>query len=165
MSFNLAKFRQQHQKRQEVVRQAAISRAHNIVTKTIINGWRQRAKRDAIPFLLTQAQLAEMWVGQNGHCAVTGRMMTVNKNDPCKVSLDRVDPSMGYSANNVRFVCTSVNFARHTMSDDDLRKMLRDMQHIDSLRKLARTRPGAGNWLQKLGKQEWASIFGRGGRA
>jgi hypothetical protein len=131
------------------------------ISASIFGGWRRRAKRDNIKFALTIDQLDKMWSMRNGHCVVTGRQMTTTKNDPHKVSLDRVDSSKDYELANVRLVCASVNFARHTMTDDELRDLLQDMVYIDSLRKkLGKTKTG-GSWYTRLSIAEYKRIFGR----
>src|SRR5580704_8379307 len=69
---------------------------------SVLNGWRQRAKRDKIIYKLKPADLESIWVAQRGLCAVTARPLNLLKKDPCRVSLDRVDPSKAYTIDNVR---------------------------------------------------------------
>lgn len=175
-TFNLRKFKEA----QEAKAAAADAAAANVVadepakkrrknatsTKNlpgwVLNGWRQRAKRAKIHYDLQPAQLEAMWVEQRGFCAVTGRPMNLTKNDPCRVSVDRVDPAKGYMVDNVRLVCTSVNYARHTLTDDDLKELLKDMQWIDRLREARNKWKGSGNWYTDgVLRPQWEKIFGR----
>ncbi len=127
--------------------------------KACFNGWKGQAKRRRKKFHLTFQDIQQIWIAQNGHCAVTGQAMTFTKKDVNKVSLDRVDSSGDYSYNNVRMVAVKVNYARHTYSDDDLRTILKDMEHIDRLRKAL---SGGKNWFKRaVLLPEYIKIFGR----
>src|SRR5437764_545457 len=125
------------------------------IPMTVFSGWEDRATRDEIEFAMTIEDVERIWVEQNGKCAVTGRPLTLTTNDPCRVSLDRVDSNAGYRLENVRLVCTSVNYARHTMTDDDLRKLLQDMQWIDTLRERLKGKPVGGNWWTAELHKDW----------
>jgi len=141
-------------------RKNATSTEH--LSGSVLNGWRQRARRDKIVYSLKPADIEAIWVAQKGLCSVTARPLNLTKNDPCRVSLDRVDPSKAYTVDNVRLVCTSVNYARHVLTDDDLRKLLEDMHEVDRLRQARDKWKGSGNWYaDKVLRPEWERVFGR----
>lgn len=76
---------------------------------------------------LTVEYLKELWDQQNGICPFTGWKLILpqdasnwdNKN-PRNASLDRIDNSMGYVKDNVRFIAVMANLARGTFSDDQV---------------------------------------------
>lgn len=62
------------------------------------------------------------WRSQRGRCVVTGWEMTWNKGTvlPTSISLDRIEPKGGYSADNLRLVCHAVNAFKGRMSDAEM---------------------------------------------
>jgi hypothetical protein len=53
--------------------------------------------------------LFDIWVDQNGRCAYSGVPLSVERNHPHKVSLDRIDSKIGYCVDNLQLVSASVN--------------------------------------------------------
>lgn len=68
-------------------------------------------------FQLSPQQLASKMRDTKGRCEVTGLLFTRNKTDtrarqrPFIHSVDRIDSSKGYTPDNIRIVCFSVNMA------------------------------------------------------
>lgn len=67
------------------------------------------------------------FAAQKGRCALTGIPMTWRKGTvlPTSISLDRIDPTGGYSADNLRLICHAVNAFRGRMSDAQMFEMAR----------------------------------------
>jgi hypothetical protein len=68
-------------------------------------------------------QLVEMWELQDGKCAISGVTMTrlpFGDDEMTNASIDRIDNTRGYCADNVRLVCTIVNYMRHKLNDTEL---------------------------------------------
>lgn len=74
---------------------------------------------------ITIAELFDLWKRQQGRCALSGVEMTWRKGRilPTSISLDRVDGQKGYTVDNVRLVCYSVNALRHIGSDEEMLAM------------------------------------------
>jgi hypothetical protein len=69
----------------------------------------------------TLAHLLELLEKQDGRCAVTRKVFTFGGDGAgTNVSIDRIDSNKPYSANNVRLVCSAVNYMKHRMNDDEL---------------------------------------------
>jgi len=72
---------------------------------------------------LTETYIETMWKTQKGKCALSGIDMVISKwkerNTPYTVSIDRIDSSKGYYANNVQLVCYSMNIAKNNFSNED----------------------------------------------
>lgn len=73
-------------------------------------------------------QLAEIFERQQGKCPLTGWDLELPKNTSDwhktesikRASLDRIDSSKGYTADNVRFVSVIANFAKNKYTDEDV---------------------------------------------
>lgn len=72
------------------------------------NESKHSAKKEGKGFTLTQEQLKDLYIHQDGKCAVTGFPMTYilthEKRYFYNISIDRIDCSKGYSNDNVRLV-------------------------------------------------------------
>lgn len=73
----------------------------------------------------TVDDLMQKWNEQSGCCALTGIKMTWAKGTvlPTSLSLDRINPNGGYSADNVRLVCHAINAFRGRMTDAEMFQM------------------------------------------
>lgn len=86
--------------------------------------------RRVIPFSLTKADLQNMWDSQKGVCAISGLTMTIDKNCPKCVSLDRKDSSGDYSVGNVQLVCRFMNLAKHTHSNEVMTNLISEIRAL-----------------------------------
>jgi hypothetical protein len=87
-----------------------------------------RARQKNIPFSITHDNLAAMVQVQGYACALTsipfdfdrtGRREKLRRK-PFRPSVDRIEPSLGYVAGNVRVVCAAVNMALNEWGEDVL---------------------------------------------
>jgi hypothetical protein len=62
--------------------------------------------------------LFDIWVEQNGLCAYSGVPLNTEVNHPHKVSLDRIDSSIGYVSGNLQFVSASVNRMKQEFDEE-----------------------------------------------
>lgn len=73
---------------------------------------------------VTPELLIALWEKQEGRCAVTGRPMThmrgIGHCVKTNVSIDRIDSSIGYTADNIRLVCRVVNVMKWTSTDQEM---------------------------------------------
>jgi hypothetical protein len=84
-----------------------------------------RSKTKKKQFDLDIEFLLEMFEKQNGRCALTDINFSFEKPknyrvDPWTISLDRINSKLGYTKDNVRLVCTIVNFALNEWGEDNL---------------------------------------------
>lgn len=73
---------------------------------------RTRAQNKNRVFDITKEDLMELWNKQEGKCAISKLPMTYtidNGRNPYNVSVDQINPSKGYTKDNVQLVCMSVN--------------------------------------------------------
>lgn len=84
---------------------------------------RKRAKKRNLPYNLDYGFVYKMWEKQNGVCAMTGIPFTIDseekgKTQPFAPSIDRIDPSLGYTRENVRLICYVVNCCLHDFGEE-----------------------------------------------
>lgn len=80
------------------------------------NKLKKSAENRKIPFTVTIEFLWDLFIKQNGICAITGDKIESIK----KASLDRIDSNKGYVKNNVQWVTYQANVSKHVMSMDQL---------------------------------------------
>lgn len=118
--------------------------------KKIVNDARQRCKLSKhlnreISCEVTVDDIFNIFKFQNGLCALTGIELTytamTERDDssnhilnPLNMSIDRVDPDIGYTLNNVRLVCAIVNKIKWTMFDEDLLILCHNIDVTTNLR-------------------------------
>lgn len=100
--------------------------------------WRQKSPRQSLNVSLhgalarcrtenpaTLNQLMALWESQRGRCVISGVEMTWARGKilPTSVTLDRIDPTQGYSIWNIRLVCHAVNSFRGRMTDEAMYNM------------------------------------------
>lgn len=100
--------------------------------------WRQSSPRQSLNVTLrgalarkptenpaTLQDLMNLWGEQEGCCAVTGIKMTwaQGKLLPTSITLDRIDPTAGYTISNIRLLCHAVNAFKGQMNDDEMFNM------------------------------------------
>jgi hypothetical protein len=92
----------------------------------ILRGARSRAKETGIPFDLTVESLT--WPT---HCPVFGVQLTYNghqaKRDT-RASLDRKDPNLGYTKENVRVISMRANRIKSDATQDELEAIIKYMR-------------------------------------
>ncbi|MBB3411914.1 hypothetical protein FHT87_005881 [Rhizobium sp. BK316] len=93
--------------------------------KTLIG----REYPDSLPMAELLSLAADLWVRQDGRCALTGQKFELRANDEGgvqddRVSLDRIDNLRGYAFDNVQLVTQFANRARGTLSCDAVRLRL-----------------------------------------
>lgn len=75
------------------------------------------------------ALVSHLWEVQNGRCVLTGQLFDLRTNEDSgqqadRVSLDRIDNSIGYAEGNVQLVTQFANRARGTLSIEGARRRL-----------------------------------------
>jgi len=94
----------------------------NIMFGRAVSNARNRAAKKNIAFDLSKEDVMEMFEGQGGRCYYSGIKLNVVKSDetrthdPFKMSLDCVDPKLGYVKGNVVWCAYCVNALKLKMS-------------------------------------------------
>lgn len=112
-------------------RQCKLARARNRVARTpqsylehLIKKSKARVKTRKVKdedYTLTLPDLIDLWEQQEGRCALSNIVMTHHKDGQGpidhNVSIDRKDPHLGYTPENVQLVCYRANIMRHDLSE------------------------------------------------
>ena len=91
---------------------------------TTTNDIRSRAKRNSIPFALTKAMLRLMFTDQCGVCVYCGCKFDMNgtrHDHRASPSVDRLDPTLGYTTDNVVLCCHRCNAIKNDATLLELR--------------------------------------------
>ena len=98
----------------------------NIMFGRAVANARSRAAKKGLPFELTRDEIMIMFEEQNGRCFYSYIKLNVVKSDasrthdPFKMSLDCVDPSLGYVKDNVVWCAYCVNALKLKMSKESM---------------------------------------------
>lgn len=77
------------------------------------------AKTRNLEVNITHEYLNELYIKQNGKCALTGQPLTCNKT-LCDISVDRIDSNKNYTKENVQLVLDSANQRKADLSNKEL---------------------------------------------
>ena len=92
--------------------------------RTFINRFRKRAAGRNIHWNYSVNALIKQWTMQGGICSLTGAVLRFaissywHERGLTNVSLDRIDSTRGYTANNVQLVHKQANTAKSNTSDE-----------------------------------------------
>ena len=106
--------------------------------KYSLNKARSRSKSRGEITDLTLEYLKEIWENQNGLCPYTNIKMEMPrssqdediKKSPTKLSLDRIDPSIGYIKGNVEFVCYCVNVMKNDFTKEQMINFINQIKNF-----------------------------------
>jgi hypothetical protein len=93
---------------------------------------RHRKTRRNHKVKITLQDLLQQWYKQNGKCALTGWTMTHEPSvkTATNVSIDRVDPALDYTADNISLVCSVVNYAKWRFTQDEFVDMCKAVANM-----------------------------------
>lgn len=80
---------------------------------------KSRAKKYNIPFDLDVDFLLEMYEDQDRKCNLSGEEMTLGKDYWSAVSVDKIDPYLGYIKSNVQLLTQRVNLMKSNLSNEE----------------------------------------------
>mgnify|MGYP000959899167 CR=1 FL=1 len=81
----------------------------------------KKMKRSRVlEFDIDAAYLLSLYETQKGLCAISKYVMTYPECTLFSISVDRIDPSKGYTRDNVQLVCQGINFAKNKYSNEDM---------------------------------------------
>ena len=81
-----------------------------------------RARRRETEFSLDKQDLIDLWIAQEGRCALSGVVLTHHRDGSGKKdfngSIDRINNLKGYHITNVQMVAYRVNIMKNTLPED-----------------------------------------------
>lgn len=97
------------------------------LSKTRFNGFRNNAKTRNLSFDLTIEQLWDLYLAQDGKCALTGMDIGFTSANKATASLDRIDSTKGYTLHNVWWLHSDVNFAKQSLTVNEFVELCRNV--------------------------------------
>lgn len=86
-------------------------------------GCRSRSRKKKLDFNISEEDIKDLWIKQNGLCAISGIKMNhsvLKGKVKTNLSVDRIDPLLGYIKGNIQLVCNIVNIMKSNMPTKDL---------------------------------------------
>jgi len=83
---------------------------------------RRSATQRNLEFEISARDLSALWDKQQGRCAITNREMNqlkAGKTDFFTASVDRIEPHIGYTLNNIRFILHGLNTIKQDKTNDE----------------------------------------------
>lgn len=102
-----------------------ISPSLQAFVKQVMNGIRSGAAPRGIVCAIDDDDVLDLWLQQEGRCALSGLPMTCKKWDKAKMSVDRIDSAGNYTRDNVQLVCAVINVMKNDMSQGAFRALCR----------------------------------------
>nr|QBK93202.1 MAG: hypothetical protein LCPAC403_03360 [Pithovirus LCPAC403] len=86
--------------------------------KTVKDSAKERGREDYIE--ITAKDISSMYYNQNGKCALSGVEMTLRSTRSVNklLSIDRIDSTGDYTANNIQLICRVINFMKGDIPQD-----------------------------------------------
>ena len=86
-------------------------------------GLRSSRSKQGFEFTLTLDELVDIYNQQEGICALSGVLMTRHRDGsgerPTNCSIDRINPTRGYTKRNIQLVCWQVNKMKHGLMEPE----------------------------------------------
>lgn len=95
----------------------------DLFLKDVYYGAKHRSIKRNIKFELTLEYLKNLWNNQNGLCAISKLKMThtiLEGKLKTNLSIDKINPTLGYTKDNIQLVCNIINVMKSNMSIKDL---------------------------------------------
>lgn len=98
----------------------------NLMFGKALSNARKRAKKRGVSFEIDRNYLIELYESQSGNCYYSGIPLNVIKNDSAKVhdemkmTLDCINPKLGYIKGNVVWCSYSVNSFKQNLSKEEM---------------------------------------------
>ncbi len=98
-------------------------RMTGVISRTLFGCIQRAAKVRNLLFNITPEYLNDIFVRQNGRCALSGLQLDIlgtrrNKHTQYTASLDRIDSSVGYIEGNVQWVHKDINMMKQSFSQE-----------------------------------------------
>ena len=101
---------------------------------TLFNAAKSRSKQRNIPFSITKKDIILQYELQKGICYYSGRNLSPVAGDENVMSIDRIDPILGYIPTNIVICCWRVNKMKNDFPSSDFLTLCRDVCHFSENR-------------------------------
>lgn len=98
----------------------------------LLNTAKSHSKRKNTPFFITVDDIINQYEIQNGKCYYSGRELSYVTNDKNIMSIDRINPELGYTKNNIVLCCWRVNKMKAGYTTQDFMELCKDVVSFSS---------------------------------
>lgn len=107
------------------------------ISKSFFNTIKRGADRRNIQFNITMEQIWNLFIKQNGKCALSGVSLELGKfsYDTNTASLDRIDNSKGYIVDNIQWLHKDINLMKSSFNEQyflECCNKISDYKHLNS---------------------------------
>ena len=99
------------------------NKSHKDFLRQALTGLRSSRGKQGFEFTLTLDDLLDIYDKQGGICALSGVLMTRHRDGsgerPTNCSIDRINPTRGYTKRNIQRVYRQVNKMKHGLMDPE----------------------------------------------
>jgi len=95
---------------------------------SLYNEVKKRARNKNIEFNIDVFYLEQLYTQQNKKCNLTGFFLSFGKKNLYKISIDRIDSSIGYVKGNIQLICLGVNYLKNTFDNEEVVEFLKQMK-------------------------------------
>lgn len=94
----------------------------NLALSRVISSAKYRATKKKIEFNISSEYVLNLLEKQNGKCFYSGKQLGLifNENLRDMMSIDRIDSSRGYTADNIVLCCAAVNSMKNSMTIEEM---------------------------------------------
>ncbi len=103
-------------------------------SRVLCNAARSASKKKNLPFTITPQDIVRQYESQNGKCYYSGQPMSFISNDKNIMSIDRINPSCGYTPDNIVLCRWSVNNMKSNLSVEDFLSTCKAVYHFSENR-------------------------------
>lgn len=119
----MAAYGKEHSHRYEAVRKEYRERTKNLPEVKVKQLLRvTHVDRTALDFEWVWSRLTAL----EFKCEITGKEFTWGPKEPTSLSIDRINPDIGYTKENVRFVCWWINAAMGNWGEEAIKKLIKE---------------------------------------
>jgi hypothetical protein len=110
-------------------RNARLAEDHEVFLALVFQNAKTRRPEG---FNIELDDIIDLYYQQRGRCALSGRRMThkregVGDGHTDNISIDRIDSSIGYRKGNVQLICSTINFMKRSLADEQFIELCRDV--------------------------------------
>lgn len=91
----------------------------------------KHTKSPIYQYALNYEEMVKIYYTQNGKCAISNLSMTPLADRLDSISIDRIDPKIGYLPNNVQFVCRGINLMKWKYSNATAIDFVNKIKHCN----------------------------------
>ena len=111
------KSREYYKKNKKEIQERSKTRLNNNLSERVgrvVRNAKQRANKDGLEFSITYKSCIELFNSQDGKCALSGEPLELfgDRYLSNLMSLDRIDSTLGYTQDNVQWVCVKYNMMK-----------------------------------------------------